>query len=90
MYLSFVDPVIPIDPIIPHAVEPVVPVVPHIVGPLAPSLLHTQVAIPVVHTTVLPCAETPPGIQQMIIMLAVVGLGLMVWLVVQTIREWHA
>jgi hypothetical protein len=85
MYLN-VDPVVPI---VPHAVEPVTPVVPHVIAPVGPYLPRLAVDMPVVRSSVLPCAP-PSGASEAVLLLAIVGLGLIVWLVVQMIREWRA
>jgi hypothetical protein len=74
--------VIPIDPIIPHAV-----------APLGQILPVEQIPIPAAHVTTLPCVQPTPfdsSVSEAIVMLAVVGLGLVVWLIVQMIREWRA
>jgi hypothetical protein len=91
MYLN-VDPVVPIVPIVPHAVEPVTPVVPHVIAPVGPYLPRLAVDMPVVRSSVLPCAPppVPSGASEAVLLLAIVGLGLIVWLVVQMIREWRA
>jgi hypothetical protein len=65
-------------------------VVPHVIAPVGPYLPRLAVDMPVVRSLVLPCAPPPSGASEAVLLLAIVGLGLIVWLVVQMIREWRA